>query len=247
MTAPTDAEQIALSITWLRNLADKGGKGVVNNIDARGLGRVADQLDAARRERDAALDQIAGLTVDFDDYRDASTAQIGALAARVEALTASLTAFCDAALIDALMEGPKVLGIHRSRYIEAYEAARKALSSVPEPAPEAQYRAQTDAQYLARIEQARVKSGDEPLNTVVGGPEPTRNITQEEVKMFDRALYASTTILDDGSEPTGLDTVLSGEAFDHLISIIDNPPEPTQALKDLMRGGSEPTQGEGPS
>lgn len=35
-------------VTWLHGLADKGGKGVVNNIDARCLGRVADELAAAR-------------------------------------------------------------------------------------------------------------------------------------------------------------------------------------------------------
>jgi len=31
---------------WLRKLAAKGGKGVVGNIDARCLGRLADQLEA---------------------------------------------------------------------------------------------------------------------------------------------------------------------------------------------------------
>lgn len=30
---------------WLRGLATEGGKGVVNNIDARALGRVADELE----------------------------------------------------------------------------------------------------------------------------------------------------------------------------------------------------------
>lgn len=32
-------------VPWLRMLAEKGGKGVVNNIDARCLGRIADQLE----------------------------------------------------------------------------------------------------------------------------------------------------------------------------------------------------------
>lgn len=32
-------------IQWLRELAEKGGKGVVDNIDARSLGRVADELE----------------------------------------------------------------------------------------------------------------------------------------------------------------------------------------------------------
>ena len=33
---------------WLRGLAEKGGKGVVNNIDARCLGRIADELERLR-------------------------------------------------------------------------------------------------------------------------------------------------------------------------------------------------------
>lgn len=33
------------NIAWLRELADKGGKGTVDNIDARALGRVADELE----------------------------------------------------------------------------------------------------------------------------------------------------------------------------------------------------------
>ena len=33
------------TIDWLRGLAEKGGKGVVNNIDARCLGRIADELE----------------------------------------------------------------------------------------------------------------------------------------------------------------------------------------------------------
>lgn len=32
-------------IPWLRGLAQKGGEGVVNNIDARSLGRIADELE----------------------------------------------------------------------------------------------------------------------------------------------------------------------------------------------------------
>jgi hypothetical protein len=47
-----------LSIEWLRGLAEKGGKGVVNNIDARSLGRIADELDRLRkaiREADKRL------------------------------------------------------------------------------------------------------------------------------------------------------------------------------------------------
>jgi len=33
------------NILWLRELAEKGGKGTVDNIDARALGRVADELE----------------------------------------------------------------------------------------------------------------------------------------------------------------------------------------------------------
>ena len=35
---------MADNIKWLRELAEKGGKGVVDNIDARALGRIADEL-----------------------------------------------------------------------------------------------------------------------------------------------------------------------------------------------------------
>ena len=37
------------TVEWLRGLAAKGGKGVVNNIDARCLGRIADELELLRR------------------------------------------------------------------------------------------------------------------------------------------------------------------------------------------------------
>jgi len=37
------------TIEWLRGLAEKGGKGVVNNIDAGCLGRIADDLMLLRR------------------------------------------------------------------------------------------------------------------------------------------------------------------------------------------------------
>ncbi len=33
------------TIAWLRGLAIKGGKGIVNNIDARCLGRIADEIE----------------------------------------------------------------------------------------------------------------------------------------------------------------------------------------------------------
>jgi len=37
-------------VSWLRGLAEKGGKGVVNNIDARCLGRIADELESKDAE-----------------------------------------------------------------------------------------------------------------------------------------------------------------------------------------------------
>lgn len=35
-------------VPWLRELAEIGGKGVVNNIDSRYLGRIADELERLR-------------------------------------------------------------------------------------------------------------------------------------------------------------------------------------------------------
>jgi hypothetical protein len=45
------------TIEWLRGLAEKGGKGVVNNIDARSLGRIADDLMLLQR-RVTVLEQV---------------------------------------------------------------------------------------------------------------------------------------------------------------------------------------------
>ena len=41
-------------VPWLRELAAAGGKGVVNNVDARSLGRIADEIERLR----AALKEI---------------------------------------------------------------------------------------------------------------------------------------------------------------------------------------------
>jgi hypothetical protein len=57
------------TIAWLRGLADKGGKGVVNNIDARCLGRIADELEYLRRLTLNAVKEYpvaSGLYVDGD-------------------------------------------------------------------------------------------------------------------------------------------------------------------------------------
>jgi coenzyme F420-reducing hydrogenase alpha subunit len=35
-------------VPWLREMAEQGGKGVVNNIDARCLGRIANELERLR-------------------------------------------------------------------------------------------------------------------------------------------------------------------------------------------------------
>lgn len=47
------------TISWLRDLAAKGGKGVVNNIDARSLGRVADELERLSRPAQRKPDPAA--------------------------------------------------------------------------------------------------------------------------------------------------------------------------------------------
>lgn len=38
------------TIAWFRELAAKGGRGVVNNIDARCLGRIADDIERMQTE-----------------------------------------------------------------------------------------------------------------------------------------------------------------------------------------------------
>lgn len=55
-------EAASTFVPWLRALAKDGGKGVVGNIDARCLGRLADELDRLTRqlaEARAALRKIA--------------------------------------------------------------------------------------------------------------------------------------------------------------------------------------------
>lgn len=42
------------TIIWLRRLATEAGKGVVNNIDGRTLGRVADRLEAMNAQVETA-------------------------------------------------------------------------------------------------------------------------------------------------------------------------------------------------
>jgi hypothetical protein len=73
------------TIEWLRGLAAKGGKGVVNNIDARSLGRIADEYDAlAKALRDtlceltACADQLAARGLKGHEGDSVSRAQIAA-------------------------------------------------------------------------------------------------------------------------------------------------------------------------
>ena len=50
-------------VPWLRELADKGGTGVVNNVDARALGRIADELMRLRGDswRESAIEHYEAL------------------------------------------------------------------------------------------------------------------------------------------------------------------------------------------
>ena len=43
-------DELPVLVTWLESLAAQGGKGTVNNIDARALGRVAAELESFRAE-----------------------------------------------------------------------------------------------------------------------------------------------------------------------------------------------------
>lgn len=43
--AEREIAQASDLVAWLRGLATTGGKGTVNHIDARALGRVADELE----------------------------------------------------------------------------------------------------------------------------------------------------------------------------------------------------------
>ena len=61
---------------WLRGLAAKGGKGVVNNIDARSLGRVADQLVHLHEQLETLHDQIVMLEHEVDVFMHAGIIEI---------------------------------------------------------------------------------------------------------------------------------------------------------------------------
>jgi hypothetical protein len=52
--------QLQQTIDWLQALAHRGGKGVVDNIDARCLGRVAVRLDKMRKALKPFADKVNG-------------------------------------------------------------------------------------------------------------------------------------------------------------------------------------------
>lgn len=64
-----------LTIKWLRGLADEGGKDAVNNIDARCLGRIADDLEALSR-RVVVLEMVIQEELDEFDCRDEANRMI---------------------------------------------------------------------------------------------------------------------------------------------------------------------------
>lgn len=66
-----------LSIEWLRGLAEKGAKGIVNNIDARSLGRIADELEEWKQ----AAGVEAGLRREYVDKCAALVKLLEAVAA----------------------------------------------------------------------------------------------------------------------------------------------------------------------
>ncbi len=59
-----------LSIAWLTGLAEKGGKGVVGNIDARSLGRIADELEGWKSSHASLKARIEELTKALRFYAD---------------------------------------------------------------------------------------------------------------------------------------------------------------------------------
>lgn len=54
---------LPMLVAWLRELADKGGSGVVNNVDARSLGRAADELNQLRKALRELLRHIEAGTI----------------------------------------------------------------------------------------------------------------------------------------------------------------------------------------
>jgi hypothetical protein len=103
MTAPVEpmAEtELDKFESWLRGLAERGGKGVVGNIDARSLGRIADAIAAERRGRESAAAAIDEIATDRDLYRSrwlscVTPEEAERLQARIALLEAALRPFVD--------------------------------------------------------------------------------------------------------------------------------------------------------
>lgn len=70
-------------VTWLRGLAEKGGKGVVNNIDARCLGRVADVIEA----KDDHITSLLNTAIEQKEEIERLRSHIGDMRASEEAAT----------------------------------------------------------------------------------------------------------------------------------------------------------------
>ena len=56
--------------SWLNQLAARGGKGVVNNIDAVSLGKVSDQIRDMRKEIESLHHEKAVLAAKVDQYME---------------------------------------------------------------------------------------------------------------------------------------------------------------------------------
>jgi hypothetical protein len=65
---------------WLNGLAEKGGKGVVGNIDARSLGRVAVALEAQARVIEGLRKALAKIVFDWDGEPEDMVDAVAALA-----------------------------------------------------------------------------------------------------------------------------------------------------------------------
>jgi hypothetical protein len=97
-------------VEWLRKLSATGGKGVMNNIDARSLGHVADQLV----EKDAKIARLrkaceAGLAYDAAIFRRGQDGDVESLARGAIAMGDDLDALYDSwisAIHAALAEPP---------------------------------------------------------------------------------------------------------------------------------------------
>jgi hypothetical protein len=63
---------IKLIAAWLHGLAEEGGKGTVDNIDARALGRIAVALEAQARTTADLVEALKPFAKAADNYADCS-------------------------------------------------------------------------------------------------------------------------------------------------------------------------------